>query len=58
MERIKSKLHERGYDGVWILQPAEAYKDWNEMRQDECGKLKAAPVQKSAEEETGGMVMQ
>jgi len=59
MERIAAKLAERGYDDVSVLFPTEPLKDWNEVRQAECGKLKVAPIQEPAEEElSGGMVMQ
>ena len=59
MDRIAEKLSAKGYTDVSILLPTEPHKDWNESLQADCGKLKVAPVQESAEDEqTGGMVMQ
>ena len=54
MERISAKLTEKGYTDVSILLPTQ--KDWNEILQADCGKLKAAPIQEPPE--TEGMIMQ
>jgi len=57
MERIATRLAERGYNDVSVLIPQN--KDWNEDRQCTFGKLKVAPAQEpAAEEPTGGITMQ
>lgn len=57
MNRIAEKLAAKGYNDVSILLPA--LKDWNEVLQAECGKLKAIPVPEQPEnEQTGGIGMQ
>lgn len=57
MERIAAKLTERGYTDVSILLPT--HKDWNEILQADCDKLKTAPVQEPAEDEPiDGMIIQ